>query len=285
MNIKAIALDMDGTILDSENKVGKQTIELIDQLRKTGIKVFIASGRTKLEVEEVLPAGTEIDGFVTANGMGCHIDDRKIAQHTLSPELVWEVVNLARNKKVYYEVHPLEGCRYSLAEDRGYMYEEVMGEKTDTVHENEYNARQFAVENQIRWVDEIQPKNVVKVNFFSMSTDKIQEWDKMLRELQKKHSFTISTSSAHNNEISVSNVSKASGIELLLNEYNIDAKQLLAVGDARNDIPMFKLAGHSAAMKNADDYVKQFADEVTEFSYDENGLYLYLKEKFANILS
>lgn len=284
MNIKAVALDLDGTFLDSNNKPNNETIDLIGKLRNRGIKIFFASGRTKLEIEEVLPAGTEIDGMVTANGMGCYIKDRKILQHSLPSQLVREVVDLARNSNVYYEVHPLDGRRFALEADRNYMFDEVMREKAETVHDNEYNARQNAIEQQIYWAKEICAEDVVKVYFFSMSLDKIQEWDKKLQELQKKHSFTISSSSAHSNEISVSNVSKATGIELLLKEYNISTKNLLAVGDADNDIPMFILAGHAVAMKNANEHVKQFADDVTEFSYDECGLYHYLKEKFAEIL-
>lgn len=50
-------------------------------------------------------------------------------------------------------------------------------------------------------------------------------------------------------EIVVRNISKRTGIELLLKEYGLSASELLAVGDGENDIPMFKLAAHAVAMK------------------------------------
>ena len=284
MNIEAICLDMDGTILDAQNKVSDETINLLTTLRNKGMKIFIATGRTRLEVADVLPKGFEYDGLVTANGMGCIARGRKIAQHALPSELVMEVVELARKSNIYYEVHPLEEKRYALVTDKEYMTFEVMGEKPMTLHDNEYNARVNAVRDHIRWVEHIHADDIVKIYFFSMCQRKIDDWKKTLENLQKRHDFNISTSSIHNCEISVKGVSKATGIELLLEEFNISRNHILAVGDAGNDIPMFELAGHSCAMKNAEDDVKKFADEVTKYSYNENGLYHYLKNKFANIL-
>lgn len=284
MNIEAICLDMDGTILDANSRVSGETIELFTQLRKKGIKLFIVTGRTKQEMEDALPANIEIDGFVTANGMGCYAKGRKLVQHSLPSSLVREVVEQAHKERIYYEIHPLEGRRYVLAADRQYICDAIKGEKPDTMDEHEYLSRQKAVTWQIRWLDEWTTDKIVKVNFFSMYLYKIQEWKKALEWLQKKYSFTISSSSAHNAEISVSHVSKATGIKLLLDEYNLSKGNILAVGDAENDIPMFQLAGFSAAMKNANDCVKKYADEVTKYSYDENGLYHYLKETFAEIL-
>jgi len=284
MNIEAICLDMDGTILDAQNKVSDETINLLTTLRNKGMKIFIATGRTRLEVADVLPKGFEYDGLVTANGMGCIARGRKIAQHALPSELVMEVVELAQKSNIYYEVHPLEEKRYALVTDKEYMTFEVMGEKPMTLHDNEYNARVNAVRDHIRWVEHIHADDIVKIYFFSMCQRKIDDWKKTLENLQKRHDFNISTSSIHNCEISVKGVSKATGIELLLEEFNISRNHILAVGDAGNDIPMFELAGHSCAMKNAEDDVKKFADEVTKYSYNENGLYHYLKNKFASIL-
>ena len=71
---KAIFLDMDGTILNRANKVSIQTKEIIDELRKQGIFVFIATGRAFDEIEELVPEGFQVDGFITSNGMAGYVE-------------------------------------------------------------------------------------------------------------------------------------------------------------------------------------------------------------------
>jgi hydroxymethylpyrimidine pyrophosphatase-like HAD family hydrolase len=80
--------------------------------------------------------------------------------------------------------------------------------------------------------------------------------------------------------VRVEGVSKATGVQLLLKHFLLAPENILAVGDGENDLPLFKLAGHCVAMKNATDLVKEQADEVTEHSYREDGLYRFLKGKF-----
>lgn len=286
MNINAIALDLDGTVLDANSKISNELVELLSTLRSKGMKIFIATGRTKIEVADALPKEVQVDGLVTANGMVCHINGRKIASHSLNPELVSKVVAKARENKIYYEVHPHEERRFALKIDKDYIINEVSGEKPMTLHDNEYNSRIAAVHHDLRWLEELDAEDIVKVYFFSMDVNKIKDWKNNLEKMKEEEegSFAITSSSHHSTEITISHVSKAYGIKLLLQEFQISPRHLLAIGDGENDIPMFNLAGNSVAMKNANNQVKKVADEVTDASYDENGLYLYLKEKFKEIL-
>ncbi|MBR8643772.1 HAD hydrolase family protein [[Brevibacterium] frigoritolerans] len=63
--------------------------------------IFIATGRTLEEVRDVLPAGMEADGMVTANGMSVLIGKEKIVEHALSTELVEELVAKAGAEEVF----------------------------------------------------------------------------------------------------------------------------------------------------------------------------------------
>lgn len=284
MRFDAIALDLDGTVLDDRGNVSDELVNLFHQLRSKGIKIFIATGRTRLETAEALPETLAFDGMVTANGMVCNINDQKISSHTLDPELVKEVVLQASENKVYYEVHPLEKPRYALLKHKSFIIHELEGEKPSTLHDNEYNARLESINKHLHWLNDIDADQVIKVYFFSMDLNKITNWKNTLDEMKEKFSFSVTSSSIHSTEIAVPDVSKASGIQTLLQQYELSPEHLLAVGDAENDIPMLKLAGWGVAMKNANEHVKQIADEVTSATYTENGLYLFLKEKFKHIL-
>ncbi|MDR2465513.1 MAG: Cof-type HAD-IIB family hydrolase, partial [Streptococcaceae bacterium] len=76
-------------------------------------------------------------------------------------------------------------------------------------------------------------------------------------------------------------VHKSSGIERIKKEYDINRKDVIAVGDEYNDIEMLKSAGLGVAMKNASDEVKKYANQVTSRTNDDEGLSRFLEEFFS----
>ncbi|CAH0205189.1 5-amino-6-(5-phospho-D-ribitylamino)uracil phosphatase YcsE [Peribacillus frigoritolerans] len=277
---KAIVLDLDGTTLNERNTVNETLEQYIGVLRESGKLIFIATGRTLEEVRDVLPAGMEADGMVTANGMSVFIGKEQIVEHALSTELVEELVAKAGAEEIFYEVHPNEGTRMALLKDKDYMVKQGLIPKPGTVDENEWLSRQDAVEDKIRWSEQLDIKNVAKIYFFSNEMNTIRKWKAELGKIKQYNAFTTASSTHHNVEVTVEGITKATGVQLLLKHFQLAPEEILAVGDGENDLPLFKLAGHCVAMKNATDLVKEQADEVTEYSYREDGLYRFLKAKF-----
>ena len=277
---KAIVLDLDGTTLNERNTVNETLEQYIGELRESGKLIFIATGRTLEEVRDVLPAGMEADGMVTANGMSVFIGKEQIVEHALSTELVEELVAKAGAEEIFYEVHPNEGTRMALLKDKDYMVKQGLKPKPETVDENEWLSRQDAVEDKIRWSEQLDIKSVAKIYFFSNEMNTIRKWKAELGKIKQYNAFTTASSTHHNVEVTVEGITKATGVQLLLKHFQLAPEEILAVGDGENDLPLFKLAGHCVAMKNATDLVKEQADEVTEYSYREDGLYRFLKAKF-----
>ncbi|MCP1493337.1 Cof subfamily protein (haloacid dehalogenase superfamily) [Peribacillus frigoritolerans] len=277
---KAIVLDLDGTTLNERNTVNETLEQYIGELRESGKLIFIATGRTLEEVRDVLPAGMEADGMVTANGMSVFIGKEQIVEHALSTELVEELVAKAGAEEIFYEVHPNEGTRMALLKDKDYMVKQGLIPKPETVDENEWLSRQDAVEDKIRWSEKLDIKSVAKIYFFSNEMNTIRKWKAELGRIKQYNAFTTASSTHHNVEVTVEGITKATGVQLLLKHFQLAPEEILAVGDGENDLPLFKLAGHCVAMKNATDLVKEQADEVTEYSYREDGLYRFLKAKF-----
>ncbi|MFB5931703.1 HAD family hydrolase [Peribacillus frigoritolerans] len=277
---KAIVLDLDGTTLNERNTVNETLEQYIGELRESGKLIFIATGRTLEEVRDVLPAGMEADGMVTANGMSVFIRKEQIVEHALSTELVEELVAKAGAEEIFYEVHPNEGTRMALLKDKDYMVKQGLIPKPETVDENEWLSRQDAVEDKIRWSEQLDISSVAKIYFFSNEMDTIRKWKAELGKIKQYNAFTTASSTHHNVEVTVEGITKATGVQLLLKHFQLAPENILAVGDGENDLPLFKLAGHCVAMKNATDLVKEQADEVTEYSYREDGLYRFLKAKF-----
>ena len=280
MPYKAIVLDMDGTMLNEQNRVSDNLHQLLKELRKRGTYVFIATGRTPREIRDVSPADLEVDGYVTSNGMAVFVGEELLVQHALLPNLVHDLVEEARKREIYYEVHPNAGARVSLEADRAYFDKQITDPKPETVEINEWLSRKNAMKEQICWQSTLDAGSVAKIYFFSRDLAAIRKFRSDLEVRKQETAFATFSSTEHNVEIMVANVSKAIGIKLLLERFSITNQEIVAVGDSENDLPMFQYAGHAVAMKNAAEHVKEHADEVTTYSYREDGLYHYLKNLF-----
>lgn len=277
---KAIFLDMDGTILDHHNQVSQNTKVVIDKLRAKGIPVFIATGRSREEIFPIVPEGFTVDGIISSNGMTVYLGDEKIKEHSLSLELVNEIIEKAHKNDVYYELFPAVGERLVLKEHQSILDAEIEDPQPESVGINEWLSRKEAMDGQIKWVDSIEEQAFSKFYCFSKSKAHINKWIAILDVLKEKTAFTTSSSSEHNVEIMVANVNKGTSIQLILDHLNIPADEILVMGDSHNDLPMFALAGQTVAMKNAAPDIKEIVDEVTEHTCDEDGVYHYLMDRF-----
>lgn len=273
---KAIFLDMDGTILNHQNKVSDLTKEIIDQIRSQGIFVFIATGRSYDEIAGVVPEGFQVDGFVTSNGMAGYVGKEVVFEHSLTLELVKIIIEEARKNKVYYELFPYGRSRITLKQDQLYVEDEIREPKPEGVGINEWLSRKQAIKEEIAWVDQIEGDRFSKFYFFARTEKHITDWKNELEHLKQKLDFTTSISSKHNVELMVANVNKATGIKQMLERFDLTEKNILAIGDSDNDLPMLQIAGHAVAMKNAPGYIKEVAHDVTKFTCDEDGVYHYL---------
>lgn len=275
--------DLDGTVLTPLNTVTDELRNYLRVLRKRGVHIFAVTGRPYKDAWDVLQEDFPADGMVSANGMAVYAGNENIFQGALSEELVPELIRRAERAEIYYELNPAEGGRVTLAQDRPYILEQIRGPKPGSVSENEWLSRLRAVNQIITWKDKVtlpEISTVSKMYFFSKHVEKMRQWKQELAELSLEMPFDFFSSSQNNAEVTAKGVSKASGIQTLLHHYRLPLETALAVGDGENDLPMFRVAGHSAAMKNAPDHVKARADEVTDYSYAENGLYHFLKKTF-----
>jgi hydroxymethylpyrimidine pyrophosphatase-like HAD family hydrolase len=71
-------------------------------------------------------------------------------------------------------------------------------------------------------------------------------------------------------------VNKGEGLKIYCRENGIDLSDVIAFGDAENDIQMLKAAGHSVCLKDGMDDAKASADEITEYPCEEDGVGHYL---------
>ncbi|WP_280770701.1 HAD family hydrolase [Salipaludibacillus daqingensis] len=276
--VKAIALDMDGTLLNDNHQISHELVDLLAGYRQQGIRLFLATGRTLKEVKDVLPDEVKVDGIVGGNGMVVEAEGEILVENEVERDLVDEVIKRSRSHGLYYEIHPFQGHRFVFEEDKASLVNEVTYTEGLTVEEHEWKSRTAAVKSEISWVEQYPESKIIKVYFFSKDLEKMKKWIGELYQLKDTYPFSTSSSSNNNVEVMALGINKATGVKKLLNYFSVDHSQLLAVGDANNDLPLLHFAGKSAVMKNGSEEVKQEIQEVTDNTNEENGLYHYLKK-------
>lgn len=282
-NIKAIFLDMDGTILHEKNKASEFTKETIDQLRDKGYKVFLATGRSYAEIYQLVPQGFKVDGIVSSNGTTGEIDEDNLFKHSLSLKQVKNIVDLAQQQHIYYEVFPFGSGRIVLKEDEAWMREMISTETPPyTVSHSEWSSRRDAMKGKINWLDTLPDVDFSKIYLFNPNLEKITNFRDNLMQNKLQLSISVSNSSRYNAETMAYQTDKGTGIKKMIEHFGIKQEETLVIGDSDNDRAMFEFGHHTVAMKNARQEIKDMTNDVTEFTNEEDGAAKYLKKNFFN---
>lgn len=282
-NVKAIFLDMDGTILHENNKASNYTKDVVDELREKGFKVFLATGRSYSEIHQLVPEGFKVDGIISSNGTTGEIEDYNLFKHSLSLEQVKKMVKLAQQQHIYYEVFPFGAQRIVLKEDYQWMRDMITGETPpNNVSHSEWTSRLDAMKDKIDWRDELPDLDYSKIYLFNPNLDKITTFRDELIQNKVLLSISVSNSSRYNAETMAYNTDKGTGIKEMIEHFGIQQEETLVIGDSDNDRAMFDFGHYTVAMKNARQEIKDITDEVTEETNEEDGAAKYLKSRLLD---
>ncbi|CCI82717.1 Cof-type HAD-IIB family hydrolase [Lactobacillus hominis] len=266
MLIKLIAVDLDGTLLNSEQKITTLTKEALQKAAAMGIKVVPCSGRPFPGVKEYLEELNLADKnqyAVTFNGA--------LVFNLSGKVLVKELLNYT-DLKYFYDL----GQKYDMQfhfelEDRFVTSEHFL---------NYFMSRESWLTRmpiEVTNFEKIDQNIAFTKGMFSGSPDRIVEFLKQLpQELFEK--YNVSTSDPTLVEINSLTASKGNALKELGQTLGIASEQIMIFGDQRNDLSMFNESGfHKVAMGNAIDEIKQKADFVTKTN-DEDGIAYALGE-------
>lgn len=251
--IKAVFFDIDGTLVSfKSHRIPASALKALDELRRKGIRLFIASGRHKLSMNNL--ENQYFDGYVTLNGGLCLVGDRIIYKHALPAE---DMQTLLR----YLEQTQAFPCVF------------VQEKELSINFMNDSTCRTFGLLNfpapPVRSLREIEGRTFYQLlGFFTPEEEKrIMPMIPGCRATRWNPLFT---------DIVPIGSSKKTGIERLLHYFGIRPEECLAFGDGGNDIEMLEYAGTGIAMGNASEEVKNAAGYVTA-DVDQDGIAVALK--------
>lgn len=249
---KAAFFDIDGTILDEHNYIPQSTVDGIRRLQAKGNYAFLCTGRTRAFVRRKSLLDIGFDGIVS--GCGTMVEFR-------GEVLYYKKLEHARVKKTLgiFKEHRAA----TIMEGRFYLYldqEDFGSDKYVARLRQELGKDLLPISgSEAQW----------EVSKFSCVTAN-SDLELLARELGQEYELLVHNSAVV--EVVPKGCSKGTGILRVCEELGIAVEDTYAFGDSVNDLPMMEVAGHSIAMGNGSEVVKQRATYVTK-SLHEDGIY------------
>ena len=268
MDIKIIATDMDGPLLDPQGQLDLPRLEkILDQLDQRGIRFVIATGNEVHRMRQLLEHLSKRVVLVVANGARIFENDRLLQAQTWDDAMVDRALTYFKGRECQdqFVVTAMNGGFVK----KGTVFTELDKFMTPEMIEKLYQRMQF--------VDEFDSKLFGGVLKMSMVVGE-ERSDSVLQEINDLFDGHVRAVSSGYGCIDIlqDGIHKAWGLEELLKRWNLKPEQIIAFGDSENDIEMLELAGISYAMENAEDRVKEIATEVAPAN-SQAGVYQVLE--------
>ena len=254
MSRKAIFFDIDGTLLSSKNErhffVQPSTWKALEQLKQKGHIVAISSGRPERFIHKYFPG--IFSNYVAMNGAHVVVDGKTVFEEFFSPTEVREFMQ-------YFDQY---GCWYNFVGNSRGWARHVPPEQIEPRNES-YGMPGYL---QTEWEPEDVHASII--DFVFRDDAHYEQCKPAFQEpmVLNKHPGSLAA------DLSFKGKDKSRGVKMFLQQAGIAPEDAYAIGDGYNDITMMKVVGHSIAMGNAVDELKEVADYVTADILDD-GLY------------
>ena len=260
MQYKVLALDLDGTLTNTEKVITPRTKAALQEAARRGVCIVLASGRPTVGIE---PLARELElekygGCILSYNGGKIIDCRTgqtLVQHAFPADLIEPVCTFSR----YWNVVPLTYDKNGIVTevpDAPYVLEEARINKIP-----------------VRKVENLPAEVTYPINKLLLVGDPV-DMPHVEELMQQKFAgkLSIYRSAPFFIETMPLGVEKSASLALLLKNMGLGPENLMACGDGLNDRSMISYAGVGVAMQNAEDAVKAVADYVTAADNNHDGV-------------
>ena len=267
-NVKLAFFDLDGTLLNSQSKISYHSRLAIDELRKKGIKIAIASGRIFSMLKSFYETLNLKDFVISSNGAS--IDDLTLNQPIqllfADPADSKKVVEFCVENHIECNILKRDACyfqTYSKRIEKFNIYNE---------HAREQKSEEIEI---ITYEDGIDDYNDIE-KLLVYETNAVKK-KKVQRFVDENTNLMHMTSGVGYVDISSVGVSKGNAVKKIAEYMNISLDQVCVFGDYDNDISMFEVAGLSVVTANGSKNALKSADFIT-LSNDDEGIAYAVRE-------
>lgn len=259
--IKLLALDMDGTLLNDQKEISHLTIARIQEAVRSGVKIVLCTGRILSGVQPYFrQLGLEAENEYVILNNGCAIhqtSDWSLIDYTA---LTTDDINYLSSFAKGFEL-PLTLCDV-------HQYYVLDEQPNQAIIEDTNNI--FLTPTVLSLPSAKQHPDPFFLAKFVGNPALVQEFQQEHEpELRQRFNTVLSMPTIY--EMLPKNVCKASALQTLTEKLGLLPEEVMAIGDANNDLEMLEFAGLAVAMENAPQHVKEAANAVTS-SNNEDGV-------------
>lgn len=263
-NIKMVAVDVDGTFVRSDYTYDVPRFKrILSRMNRAGCRFVVASGNQYYQLRDLFPGYYDELSFVAENGAFVKDREELVFTAEIPKDTVDFVIDVCRE---YPEVLNVMCGVNSAYCQRG------------TVSQAFYDLTAVYY-HRLQWTDDFKDVQDQILKFApTVPEEKTFYYYDIFRE-RLKGKLEPTTSGHGSIDLIVPGCHKASGLKRLVQRWGITPEQCAAFGDGGNDIEMLRYCGHSYAMDNAPDDVKNAAGSVCP-SNEDDGVLVTLEKLF-----
>ena len=274
MSNKVIFFDVDGTLINFGGEFPESAKRALRMAKENGHQIILCTGRSKCQIEErLLEFG--FDGFVSAAGANVTYHHREIYANHMSEQQLTKLLDFMETNQMIYmlqctdKVVGTTECFEAMHENFKERLKGKVPENITKIFEHELKDDNLRENIKQYW-------NAEKICYYKagLSLGQIRE---MLGEDYYITAMSFKNENESSGEIAVGGITKAVGMEKLINYLGITREDTVAFGDGPNDFEMIEYAGIGVAMGNASEDLKAIADFVTT-DITNDGIYNGMKE-------
>ena len=290
---KLVAIDLDGTMLDSYGMVTEKTKKTIKKVEEQGVNVIIASGRP---IDSIKSIANEIDSkkyFISGNGAIIYDMEKEeiIYEKCMPKEKVLEIIKICEENSIAYNVYTEKEILATALK-----YNVLFYNKENLKKEESKKTKITIVKDMYEYVKNKEDTNFLKITVCDETKSVFNSIIRKFKEIKDIEVLDVSHMSRktirqgtedfsieyYYTEISRANVDKWYAIEYLMENLNLKREEIMAIGDNINDKMMIENAGLGIAMEQSTPVIKIIADDVAP-SNNDDGVAKILQKYYRNI--
>lgn len=274
MAVKLIMTDLDGTLFKNDHEsISERNVNALKKAQEKGIKICIATGRTKSLIFDAVALVPFADYIITSNGAVTYDakTDEIITSQLLSAEKSKKVFEIINSHSLTHEIYFEGECFLDGYSAKLYNYGNISAHYLKVLKD-----KANVVPNLSEHIGE---SGVEKINIMHVVGDELQEVKDSFLDIG---GIYVTSSIPENLEMNNINANKGYALSALCRILNISENEVMAFGDSGNDCEMLRTAGYSFATANAWDEAKKAAKSVT-LSNEDDGVAVQIEKYLESI--
>lgn len=262
-DVKLIAVDLDGTLLNQQRLVPPENKQALCEARRRGVCIVISTGSPYALIPFAQLTEIDVSYAITANGSAIY-DYRTgecLYEECMDEELISRVVTFLDSLDVHFDMF-IDGKGYSTLKGQ-----RIIPQLDTTEQRKEYlrKNRICIAENPARYLlDNGLRVQKITVNFYPDEQGTLVAREQVKRFLLDTEAFELVSGGFGNLEITERGVEKGKTLGRLCDLTGIPITDTMAIGDSLNDLSIIRAAGIGVAMANGMEEVKRHADDITD---------------------